>query len=504
MIEIDGNSLNLEFLRRVVFEDEKVKLKETQKEFIKKSRALVEKIASGDKPVYGINTGFGYLAAKKIPKEKVEQLQYNLIRSHTTAVGKPSPREVVRAMILLRANVLAKGYSGVRVELIEKVIEILNKKIHPVIPEQGSVGASGDLAPLAHLALALIGEGDVEYEGKVQRAEDVFKKLGIEPADLKAKEGLSLINGTQYMSSVAAVILLKAKELFKAADLALALTFDALMGKLSPFDEKIYEVRKHPEVDKVMKNIRELIIPSPFLNSKNRIDKVQDAYSVRCSPQVHGAVRLAGKRLEETLLIEMNSATDNPLVFPDEEEVLSNGNFHGEPMALTIDHFSNALVELGNISERRIERLVNPSLNHNLPAFLVKESGLNSGFMIAHVVAAALSAENMSLAHPPSSINIPTSAGQEDHVSMGANSANRLKRIFENTKRIIAIELIASAQAMELRGEKTSPPLEKMIKLLREDVSFIKEDHRLDQFIEKVAEKLDNNHYLNNLPIKLY
>ncbi len=504
MIHIDGNNLNLEFLRRVVFENEEVKLKESQREIIRKSRALVEKIAKGEKPVYGINTGFGYLAGKKIPPEKVEQLQYNLIRSHTTGVGKPSPKEVVRAMMLLRANVLAKGYSGVRVETVEKIIELLNRGIHPVVPEQGSVGASGDLAPLAHLALAFIGEGDVEYKGKIYNSGELFKELGIKPLDLKAKEGLSLINGTQYMSSVAAVILLKSKGLFKIADLSLSLTFDALMGKLSPFDEKIYLVRKHPEVDKVMKNVRELIMPSPFLTSKNRIDKVQDAYSVRCSPQVHGAVRLAAKRLEETLLIEMNSATDNPLVFAEEEEVLSNGNFHGEPVALTIDHFSNALVELGNLVERRIERLVNPALNHNLPPFLVEESGLNSGFMIAHVVAAALSAENMSLAHPPSAINIPTSANQEDHVSMGANSANRLKRIYENTKRIIAIELIASAQAMELRGERTSLPLEKMVKLIREDVIFVKEDHRLDKFIEKVAEKIDNNYYLNNLPIILY
>ncbi len=499
MIVIDGNSLTLDDIKKVSLQFEKVKLDEAQKTFIEKSRRVVDEIIENDKPVYGINTGFGYLQKIKISKEKTEELQYNLIRSHSAGVGSFIDNEYVRAMMLLRANTLAKGYSGVRSLLIEHILSFLNKKLHPLIPEKGSVGASGDLVPLAHLALALIGEGEVEVNGKVLNSYLAMKLNDIEPIKLKAKEGIALINGTQFISAVSSIVLIKAINIIKTADIALSMSLYALNGLLSPFDERIYYLRKHKFVDHVMINVRNIMSPYNRVND----GRVQDSYSLRCSPQVHGAVRTAFYHLKDILEIEINSTTDNPLVFPEEKEIVSNGNFHGEPIALPVDYFATSLTELGNISERRIAKLVDPDKNNGLPPFLSKDSGLNSGFMIPQFTAASLCAENISLSSP-SKVNIPTSADQEDHVSMGATSAVRLKRIFENVRDIIAIELLVSAQAVELRGNDKPPIIGELLSLIREDIEFLENDKRFDIAIKNIAKKVETGYYLDNVNVKLY
>ncbi len=499
MIEINGENLNIYDIEKIVFQKKKVKLSSKKRDFIEKSRNFIEKTLNKNKASYGVNTGFGYLQNKKIEKEQVEELQYNLIRSHSAGTGKFLEKEYVRAMMLLRANTLAKGYSGVRVEVIETILEFLNKELHPLVPEKGSVGASGDLIPLAHLALSLIGEGEVENNGRIMNSYLAMKLKDIEPLKLKAKEGLSLINGTQFITALSTVTLIKIEKLLKIFDVALSLDIFALNGFLTPFDEKIFNIRPHKFVDHVMINVRNLL--SPYKREED--GRVQDSYSLRCAPQVHGAVRSAVEHLKEILEIEINSTTDNPLVFPNEEEILSNGNFHGEPVALPIDYVANSLTDIGNISERRIAKLVDPDKNNGLPPFLIKESGLNSGFMIPQFTAAALSAENISFSSP-SRISIPTSADQEDHVSMGATSALRLKRIYENVKTILAIELITGSQAAELRGNKKPPAIAKMIELIREDIDFIEKDQRFDKAIESISKKIENGYYLEKLPVKLY
>ncbi len=390
LIEIDGNKLTIEEFRQISEDLVKVGLTEEAKAGIKLSRDTLEEFIKTGKAYYGINTGFGALASKKINSSDLKQLQRNLIKSHTAGVGDPLPDHVVRGTILLRANVLAKGYSGVRLIVVELLLELLNRNILPILPSKGSVGASGDLAPLSHLALTLLGEGQVKYEGSIRDTSDVFSDLGISPLELVEKEGLALINGTQVLTAIGIFNLLNSENLVKTADIAGALTFEAQLGNPSPFFEEIQNVRPYAGQINTAKNMMRLISNSPLWNSHGGKNKIQDAYSVRCIPQVHGAVRDTLDHVRKVLEIEINAATENPMIFPERKEILSGGNFHGAPVAFVMDFLAIAMTELGNISERRIDRVINPATNMDLPPFLIEDNGLNSGFMIAHVTATAL------------------------------------------------------------------------------------------------------------------
>lgn len=474
---IDGNSLTYESFVNIVFNHEEVKLSDEAKIKIKQSRDLVEKWDKGDKPIYGINTGFGFLANKKIDKSQIEQLQLNLIRSHCVGVGEYYDEEVTRGMMLLRANVMSKGFSGIRAEVIELLLTMLNKKVYPLIPSQGSVGASGDLAPLAHLALTLIGEGEVVYNGETYKTIECFNKLNLKPIKLQSKEGLVLINGTQAMTANGMVQLYKAKNLLKCADIIATISLDALLGTNKAFDLKIAQVRPHAGQLKVAKNVNKLIEGSEILTSHKDCSKVQDAYSLRCVPQVHGAVRDVIDYIEKTLVTEINSATDNPLVFAEEEEIISGGNFHGEPVAFAMDFLSICMSEIASISERRIEQMVNPYLNEHLPPFLVKSDGLNSGFMIAQVTAASLVSENKIYSHPSSVDSIPTSANKEDHVSMGTIGSNKAAKVIKNVEYVLAIEYLSATQGVELRKPlKGGIGVQTGLSVIRKYIPFIEQD----------------------------
>ena len=422
MITIGKNNLSLENIESVA-KGALVSLDESAIPKIQKARLLVEKKTLSKEPVYGVTTGFGALAEVKILPEQIVDLQRNLILSHAAGVGNPFSREETRAMMLLRTQTLSLGYSGVRLEVLELLIQMLNKKIHPIIPEKGSVGASGDLAPLAHLAMPMIGEGFVEYYDKNLPVLDVFKKENLKPLILQAKEGLALVNGTQTMASVGSLTLLKAEHLTRLADIAGAMTLEGLSGLQEAFDERIQNIRPHKGQSLCAENLRHLCSGSSTKDN-SQATKVQDPYSLRCMPQVHGASRDALNYVRGVLSREVNSATDNPLVFSDDQEILSGGNFHGQPLALALDFAAIAISEIGNISERRVEQLVNPSLS-GLPPFLVPESGIHSGYMIAQVTAASLVNENKVLATPASIDSIPGSASREDHVSMGMTSATK-------------------------------------------------------------------------------
>ncbi len=412
------------------------------------ARELVDRVARGEH-TYGVNTGFGRFVSRTIPDEQAEELQLRLLRSHACGVGDPYPPEVVRAAMLLRANALAKGYSGARVETVELLIECLNRGVLPHVPARGSVGASGDLAPLAHLALPLVGEGRASVEGKLLSGDEALAAVGLEPIRLAAKEGLSLINGTQFMAAMAALGLVRAWRLARTADLACALSLEALQGSKTSFHPAIHDARPLRGQRDSAANILSLLDGSAIIESHRWCDKVQDAYSLRCAPQVHGASRDLLAYVDATVSVEVNAATDNPLVLLDEGLVVSNGNFHGQPLAFGLDALAMAVAELASISERRVERLVNPSLSEGLPPFLTVEGGLNSGFMIAQYVSASLVSENKVLCHPASVDSIPTSAGQEDHVSMGNAAGLKALQVLSNAERSLAIELLAGAQAIE-------------------------------------------------------
>jgi len=423
------------------------------------SRAVIDALAAGDDPIYAVNTGVGLLADVRIPREDLDQLQRNVIRSHCTGVGDPLPRDVVRAMMLIRANVLAIGHSGIRPLVAERLCDLLNLGVTPVVPSQGSVGASGDLAPLAHMALVLIGEGEAEVNGEILAGADALRRAGIEPAELHPKEGISLINGTQAMLAIGCWELDAAQTLADTADVVCALTLDALRGTPRAFDDRIHAARPHPGQIESARRLRLLLEGSEIRESHISCRRVQDAYSLRCAPQVHGAVRDALAEAARVFGIELNSATDNPLVF--DGEVLSGGNFHGEPLALQLDFLAIALSALAGISERRIDRLVNPSLNEHLPAFLAGHHGLESGLMMAQVTAASLVAENRVLSHPASTGSITTSGNKEDFVSMGMTSATKFQRIAKNSRNVLAIEALTAARALDLLAPlKTSPTLE--------------------------------------------
>ncbi len=487
MVELDAG-LGLEAFRRVVRDREPVKLAGAARERIALCRAFVDQLVEQGEPVYGLNTGFGKLATVRIDNKDLRLLQRNLLLSHAIGVGEPFAREVVRGMLLLRAQSLAMGFSGVREPVVDYLLEFLNRDITPVVPSQGSVGASGDLAPLAHMCLPLIGEGEVEYQGEVRPAGGVLRELGLEPLELEAKEGLALINGTQAMTSVLALLMLDSDTLLKTADIAVAMSVEALKGSHRPFDEAVTRLRPHPGMARTSTNVRLLLQDSEIMRSHIDCDKVQDAYSLRAAPQVHGASRDAIAHVAEVVLREMQSVTDNPLVLPEEKRTISAGNFHGQPLALAADYAGMAIAELANISERRIEQMLNPALS-GLPAFLAEGSGLNSGLMISQYTAAALVSENKVLAHPASVDSIPTSANQEDHVSMGTHAARKARTIFENTLWVLAIELTSAAQALDFHAPlRPGKGVEAVYRRIRKEVPHLDRDRYLKPELARICE----------------
>jgi len=454
---LNGQSLTLEQLAAVAYGNPRVELHDDARRRMQASRAVVERLLAEGATVYGINTGFGKMSEVSIPPEQLNELQLNLVRSHACGIGEPLTEPEVRGMMLLRANVLARGTSGTRVAVAERLLAMLEHRVHPVIPARGSVGASGDLAPLAHLALGLIGEGEAFYQGERMPAGDALAATGLTPLTLQAKEGLALLNGTQAMAAVGGLALLRAERVVRLAALAGAMTLEALKGTPVAFDPRIVAARPHSGAVEVARHLRDLLAESEIRESHREHDpRVQDAYCLRCMPQVHGAVLdgiLHGRRVVE---VEMGSATDNPLVFlaasPDASDaILSGGNFHGVPLAHVFDYGAIVLTDLMSIGERRIDRLVNPDINEGLPPFLTPQAGISSGYMIAHVAAAALLAEARVLAHPASVDSVPTSGGKEDHVSMGMTAARKLRQIVENAEAVLAIELMAAAEGLEYR-----------------------------------------------------
>jgi histidine ammonia-lyase len=458
-------------------------------ERMRQARELLESIQG--EHTYGVNTGFGRFVSTRIPDELAEELQLRLLRSHACGVGEPYPDDVVRAALLLRANTLAKGYSGARVETVELALACLNGGVLPVVPSRGSVGASGDLAPLAHLALPLVGEGEAWVDGKRLDGAAALRGAGLEPIRLASKEGLSLVNGTQFMSAMAALGLVRAQRLARTADLACALSLEALQGSRTSFQAAVHRTRPLEGQRDSAANVWRLLDGSAIIESHRWCDKVQDAYSLRCAPQVHGACRDLLAYVEVTVTVELNAATDNPLVLLEEGQIVSNGNFHGQPLAFALDALAMAVAELASISERRTERLVNPSLSDGLPPFLVEEGGLNSGFMIPQYVAASLVSENKVLAHPASVDSIPTSAGQEDHVSMGNASGLKALRVLDNAERALAIELLAGTQAVEfLAPLAPGRGVQATHDAIRALSSRLVEDRSLSEDIERVAEAI--------------
>jgi histidine ammonia-lyase len=450
-VALTGDDLSLEDVWAVAVERRPAAaLSDDAREQMRAARRVVERAAHGShEHTYGVNTGFGRFVSKQIPEELTEELQLRLLRSHACGVGEPYPDSVVRAAMLLRANALAKGNSGARVETVELLLECLNRGVLPFVPARGSVGASGDLAPLAHLALPLVGEGLAWVEGELVSGGEALSRVGLEPVRLRAKEGLSLINGTQFMAAQATLALVRARRLARIADCACALSLEALQGSRNSFIPQVHALRPLRGQGASARNVIRLLEESAINESHRWCDKVQDAYSLRCAPQVHGASRDLLDYVEYTVTVELNAATDNPLVLVEEDMLVSAGNFHGQPLAFALDALAMAVAELASISERRLERLVNPNLSDGLPAFLTSDGGLNSGFMIPQYVSAALVSENKSLCHPASVDSIPTSAGQEDHVSMGNAAGLKAWQVVANSERALAIELLAGAQAIE-------------------------------------------------------
>ena len=491
-LQINGNDLSLDDLRQVVYERRPVELADAARTKVVAAREVVEKLLRENRVAYAINTGVGKLSDVHIEPAQNRQLQVNLIRSHSAGVGEPLSQEETRAMMLLRANSLAKGFSGVRPEVIDLICAMLNNGVHPVVPSQGSVGASGDLAPLAHLALAMIGEGQVWDQSARSNSAEALKRAGIKPLVPEAKEAISLINGTQAMLAVGTLSLLAAETLAATADVLGAMSLDALHGTDVAFDARIHDARPHSGQVEVAANLRRLLKGSEIRESHKDCGRVQDAYSLRCIPQVHGAVRDTLAFCRRTFEIEMNSAVDNPLVFVKghgEGDIISGGNFHGQPLAFALDYLAIALSALAGISERRIERLVNPALNEGLPPFLAPDAGINSGFMMPQVTAAALASENKGLAHPASVDSITTSGNKEDYVSMGMAAAIKLKRVIANTTNVLAIEACAAAQALDfLAPLKSSPQLQTAHAAIRKVSPKIEHDRVFADDFAKLAE----------------
>jgi histidine ammonia-lyase len=494
-VSLTGDDLTLRDVWAVAVDGAQAELSDEGRRKLRAARDVVERVAEGSpgESTYGLNTGFGRFVSKTIPPELAAELQLRLLRSHACGVGDPYPAEVVRAAMLLRANTLAKGYSGARPETVELLLACLNRGLTPLVPSRGSVGASGDLAPLAHLALPLVGEGEAVVDGELLPGADALARVGLEPVELQAKEGLSLINGTQFMAAAGALALIRGHRLAQTADVACALSLEALQGSRASFLPEIHELRPLEGQRASAANILRLLEGSAILEAHRWCDKVQDAYSLRCAPQVHGASRDLLAYAEKTVAIELNAATDNPLVLVELDELVSNGNFHGQPLAFALDAAAMALAELASISERRVERLTNPSLSDGLPAFLTHDGGLNSGFMIPQYVAAALVSENKVLCHPAGVDSIPTSAGQEDHVSMGNASALKCLQVLANAERALAIELLAGAQGIEfLAPLEPGAGVRAAHDFVRTLSPTVVEDRSLAGDIESVAEAIRN------------
>jgi histidine ammonia-lyase len=500
-MKLNGQQISLAELAAVAFGNSPVRISASARPRILASRKVIDEIVARDIVVYGVNTGFGKLADVRIPHDELRELQLNLIRSHACGIGPPLSEPEVRAMMLLRANVLTLGLSGIRFEVIELLCEMLNRSIYPVVPEKGSVGASGDLAPLAHLGLSLVGEGESFFENKRMESSEALKRAKLKAVRLEAKEGLALLNGTQAMHAVGGLSLFRAKRLSRVADVAGAMTLEALRDTPAAFDPRLQEARPHPGQKASAAHLLSLLEKSEIRESHRKNDpRVQDAYSIRCMPQVHGAVRDALAHCEEVLLIESASATDNPLVFAKNGDVISGGNFHGAPLALVLDYAAIALTDLMSISERRTDRLINPDKNEGLPAFLARKPGLQSGFMIAHVAAASLLNEARVLSHPASVDNVSTSGGKEDHVSMGMTSALKLRAIVDLAENLLAIELLAGAEALEYRRPlRAGKGVERAFAVIRKIAPPLTQDRPLSHDIARVASairagRLDSGH----------
>jgi len=484
-IVLDGLSLSISDIVSVARDGYRVELREDAAEAVNVAAGLVKKWASSTDVIYGITTGFGNLASVKISPKDRGDLQKNLLRSHACGVGEPYPTDVTRAIMLLRINTLSRGYSGISLATLNTLISLLNARIHPLIPCQGSVGASGDLCPLSHIAVALLGDGEAEYKGRIVPVREALADAGIEPISPEAKEGLALTNGTAAMNAVGVLALVDAERLAKIADIVVAMSIEALHGVPYAYDARTHALRPYKGQSDVASNVRRIIEGSEIIE-RYKHDRVQDAYSLRCTPQVHGASRDAFAYVRSVLEIEINSVTDNPLIFPEGGEALSGGNFHGQPLALAMDFFGIAAAELASISERRQARMVDSNLS-GLPPFLINGSGLNSGFMIPQYTSAALVSENKVLAHPSSVDSIPTSADQEDHVSMGGYSARKAVEILNNTCKVLAIEMMISAQALDfsLKRDKAGRGTSVAHKYIRGSLPYIERDEYLYPLIQQ-------------------
>ena len=489
MLELNGQSLPLEQIDAVARGVLPVRLADAARLRVTESRRVVDKIIAEGRVVYGVNTGFGKLSDVRIAPEDLRRLQLNLVRSHACGVGRPLSEPETRALMLLRANVLALGFSGARPAAIDALLAMLERRVHAVVPEKGSVGASGDLAPLAHLALAVIGEGEAFYQGERLPGAEALCRAGLQPLSLEAKEGLALLNGTQMMTAIGALALCRAEKLVRAADVAGAMTLEALKGTPAAFDQRIHAARPHPGQMAAAEHLRALLADSEIRDSHRENDpRVQDAYSLRCMPQVHGATRGALAHVRQILEIETASGTDNPLVFAAEEELISGGNFHGAPVALALDYAAIALTDLLSITERRINRLVHPDYNEGLPPFLAPNAGLSSGFMMLQVTAAALLNECRVLSHPASVDNTPTDGGKEDHVSMGVTAALKLRAIVENLEYALAIEFLAAAEGLEYRLPlRPGVGVRQAYEVIRRHAPRVAEDRTTTPDIEKLA-----------------
>lgn len=495
-VVVDGKNLSLKDVALVARQNYKVQLSGGAKESINKSRAFVDRLVNEGRVVYGITTGFGEFSKVSIAKDQTELLQRNLIISHACGVGNHLPADAVRALMLLRINALTQGYSGIRLGTVQSFVDMLNTGIVPAVPEKGSLGSSGDLAPLSHAVLPLLGLGEAYYEGKLMPGAEALKRAGLQPVTLTSKEGLALINGTQAMTGIGALALYDGLNLLKLCDIAAALTMEALNGVVDAFMPEIHETRPHRGQMDAASNVLRLVAQSQRVTNSGEV-RVQDAYSLRCVPQVHGASKDALRFVAGSVAIEINSVTDNPIILVEKDMAVSGGNFHGQPMALSFDFLGIALAELANISERRLERLVNPALSGGLPAFLTERGGLESGFMIAQYTAAALVSENKVLAHPASVDSIPSSAGQEDHVSMGTIAARKAREIYFNCSRVLAIELFAAAQAIDLnradKGKKLGRGTQAAYDMVRSVSDTVTADRELYLDFNKIAALVDTN-----------
>ncbi|MFB6291196.1 MAG: histidine ammonia-lyase [Candidatus Bipolaricaulia bacterium] len=494
-VRLDGR-LSINDLVEIADNGAEAELGDKVRARVEEGRATLEELMRDKgRPIYGVTTGFGDLVSEEIPLEKRRELQENLIRSHSAGVGDPLNEEVVRAIIALRANSLGRGNSGIRLLVLEKLVELLNKNVVPYVPSKGSLGASGDLIPLAHVASVLIGEGKAYFEGELLPARKALVRAGVDEIELREKEGLALINGTQAMTAMLALGIAKIGKLVKYADIVGGLTTYVLGGNFAQYDSRIYELRPHKSQARVAKNLRYLTDYDP---EDYRPVNVQDPYSIRCIPQVHGSVRSAFEHVREVVNTEVNSVTDNPLIFDDPKAAVSGGNFHGEPLALTADYMKIALSELSNISERRVNRLLHPDLNGDLPAYLAKDPGTNSGLMLAQYTSAALVSENKRLATPASVDSIPVSGDQEDHVSMGMHGAQDLNDIIKNVKDALSVEMISACQAQEFMDVDLTDPLEDFYGMIRDDIPPVDEDRELSSLIDRGAEILGDEGFLEH------